>query len=129
MSIFVEQKCVIRFCLKKKSSAFHTVQYAYKISAGLDTAIFRGRGEGAGFKHGFILILAVHPIPFQLLLVLSSFSVFSGTKTRYMQTHHCTSKLFYLLTKTMHLLRKYNKLLPSQHYAEIRTAEWVRFPG
>jgi len=49
MSIFVEQKCVISVCLKKKNSyAFHAVQYDNKISAGLDTVIFRRQGWGCG---------------------------------------------------------------------------------
>lgn len=64
------------------------------------------RGGGVEFKCGFILILAVHPIPFQRLLVLSSFAIFSRIKPGNMQTQQCTSKWFYVLTKTMHVLRK-----------------------
>lgn len=35
-----------------------------------------------------------------------------------MQILHCTSKWFYLLKKTMHVLRKYNMFILSLHYAE-----------
>jgi hypothetical protein len=65
------------------------------------------RGEVAGFKHAFILILAVRPIPCQLLLVIPAFAIFSGIEPCITQTQHCTSKWFYLLTKTTRVLCKY----------------------
>jgi len=37
-----------QFLLRKNSNAFNAVQYDYKISAGLDTVIFRRRGWGCG---------------------------------------------------------------------------------
>jgi hypothetical protein len=81
MSNFCRAETLSSVCLFVFCYAFHAVQYYYKISAGLDAVIFRGRGEGAGFRHGIILILAVHPIPFQLQLLLSSFTIFSRIRS------------------------------------------------
>jgi len=75
-------------------------------------------GEGAEFKRSFILILTVHPIPFQLLLVLSSLAIFSPVRPGNMQIQHCTSKWFYLLKKAVHVLRIYSMLILSLHSAE-----------
>lgn len=118
VSIFVEQKCDINFCLKKKSSAFHAVKCDYKISAGLDTVIFRRRGWGCGVQAQLYIDpdRSSHPIPTSAcaIIIRNLFSI----RPSNMQIQHCTSKWFYLLKKTMHVLRKYNMFILSLHYAE-----------